>query len=143
MNKRQLAKQLLEVVPPTMARIRNEWRSFAPPEISIPQLRILGSVFKGRNLIGDIAKHQGVSQPAMSMLVEALIKKGYLKKTKSVTDKRQSPLALTAKGLKTHQKTRQSTEVKLSKALDSLSEADCLELEKGLLQIKKIFSEIF
>lgn len=133
---------MLDIFPPAMAKLRTEWRSFAPDEISVPQLRVLGNVFIGHNLIGDIAKHLGVSQPATSMLADALIKKGLLKKDKTANDRRRSPLALTARGRDVYLKTRKATEVKLSKIIATLSEEEQRALAAGLVQIEKVFLEL-
>lgn len=141
MNKHALAKQVLDVVPNAMAKIRIEWRAQAANDLSVPQLRILGSIAKGRNLIGDIAKHQGVSQPAMSMLVEAVIKKGLVSKSKTTEDKRQSPLALTKKGRAVFLKSRKLTELKLSKKIGTLNKKNQEELAKGIVLLQKIFLE--
>lgn len=139
MKKRELAKQVLDVIPDAMVKIRTERRNQAAVELSVPQLRILGSIFKGRILIGDIAKHQGVSQPAMSMLVDTVIKKGLVVKNKTMKDKRQSPLSLTKKGRAVYLKSGNLTELKLSEKIEELSEKECEELRKGLVQIQKIF----
>lgn len=142
MKKRELAKQVLEVVPIAMSKIRTEWRTQAAADLSVPQLRILGSINRGRILIGDIAKHQGVSQPAMSMLVHAMIEKGLVTKSKTTQDKRQSPLALTKKGKAIFLKSRKLTELKVADRLTALSEKDREALAKGLAQLQRIFTDL-
>jgi len=136
----KLAKRVLEVIPPSMAKIRLQMRASSPRDVSVPQFRILGSIFRGRNLIGEMAKHLGVSQPATSKMVDALVEKGFVVRDPRSKDRRQIPLNLTITGNQFYLKIRQLAQVNMSRRIEQMTRAEHLALEKGLDQIEKLFA---
>lgn len=137
---KEVAKRILEVVPMSMARIRTEMRAASPPDLSIPQYRILGSIFRGQNLAGEIARHQGVSQPAMSKMIDSLVEKGLIKREHQGKDRRQIPLALTLLGEELFLKIRRTAQQELSQRTADLSARDRKELLQGLAVLERFFS---
>jgi DNA-binding MarR family transcriptional regulator len=139
-----LAKKILEVIPPSMARIREDLRSSYGnvSDLSVPQLRVMGCVKRGLVLVGDIAKHQGVSQPAMSKMVEGLVERGLIERYQAKGDRRQVPLRLTKSGTAIHTKIWKSAELKiLETRLPDLSIAEQKTLLQALDSLQKIFLE--
>ncbi len=138
----ELSKKILEVVPPCMERLREELRSSCGniSELSVPQLRVLGCIKRDLVLVGDIAKHQGVSQPAMSKMVDVLVDKGYVERFEPKKDRRQVPLRLTKRGSTLYAKIWQSAEVKIVEShLPKLSHEEQLSLLKALDLLKTLF----
>ncbi len=134
-----IAKRLLEVIPPSMAQLRNEIRSCVPKELSVPHFRIMASIIRGRTLISEIARHQGVSQPSMSRSVDWLVKRGFIERSHRSQDRRQAPLKLTEKGNKLFLKITRETEKKLSAKVLKLDSESREALLLGLLQLERVF----
>ena len=124
-----------------MAKIRTEMRAASPSDLSVPQYRILGSIFRGRNLAGEIAKHQGVSQPAMSKMIDALVEKGLIRRDAQSKDRRRIPLLLTPEGESLFLKIRRSAQQEIGKRTVRLNTRDRKELFKGLLQLESFFAQ--
>ncbi len=135
----RLAKLILQVVPPSMMRIRSEMRANNPSNLTIPQFRIIANISHGRNTITEIAKHHGVSSPAMSKMVDGLVKKGLIERVESSEDRRQVALRLTTKGQALFKKIRRQTQLRLCTKIEKLSVADRKVLRAGLQQLAKVF----
>ena len=134
-----IAKRLLEAIPQSMARIRAEMRSCIPRELTVPDFRILGSIVRGKNLVGDIARYHGVSQPAMSRSVDGLVQSGLIERSKKSPDRRQSPLKLTPKGAALFRRVTKAAERRLSKKVSGLDDKKREALLYGLAQLENIF----
>lgn len=137
----EVAKRVLEVIPLSMARIRTEMRAASPSDLSVPQYRILGSILRGRNLAGEIAKHQGVSQPAMSKMIDSLVEKGLIRRDTQGKDRRRIPLLLTPEGEELFLKIRRTAQQELSRHTGQLNARDRKELLQGLAQLERIFAK--
>ena len=93
------ARDLMETVPLVMQFIRKHMRSLRGGELTVAQLRTLYNVGRGRRpSLSDVAEQIGLSLPAMSRLVDALVKKGLMTRTSCEHDRRQVRLALTRRG---------------------------------------------
>jgi DNA-binding MarR family transcriptional regulator len=94
------ADRLLDVVPRTMRRIREEMRTHGARGLTVPQLRALLYVRRhpGSGL-STLAEHLGMSPPAASALVERLVRAGQLARTAHPHERRRIQLRLTRRGL--------------------------------------------
>lgn len=135
----ELAKKLMEIIPPSMNWIRTEMRSTMNDELSVPQFRILASIFRGRNVACDIAKHQGISQAAMSKMIDSLVARGFVEREANENDRRHFHLILTKAGDTLFKKMRKSTQTNLKEQISCLEQKDRDDLEKGLLALEKLF----
>jgi DNA-binding MarR family transcriptional regulator len=96
---KKISNQLLLLVPLMIRIFRNELKAVVPPEqLTIAQFRILAGLHHGLNQINKLTEQQGVSQPAMSKLIDGLIKKGLIERHPHPTDRRQHHLQFTPKG---------------------------------------------
>lgn len=93
-----LAEIMITTLPQTMGWLRQLVSDNSEPHLTLPQFRILANIDSGMSTVTLIAKHQGVSQPAMSQMVEVLISKKLILKKVNPKDKRQSLLKLSKKG---------------------------------------------
>lgn len=135
----ELAKQVLEVVPPVMRAIRNQMREASSETLTVPQFRILACIGRGLNLVGEIARHQGVTQPAMSKMVNGLVQRGYVKRAPDGEDRRQVFLKLTKEGETLYREIRKSAQAHLSDKIAPFTEEDRSELSRGLAVLSKLF----
>jgi DNA-binding MarR family transcriptional regulator len=93
------ARDLMETVPLVMQFIRGHMRSLRGHELTVAQLRTLYNVSRGRRpSLSEVAEHIGLSLPAMSRMVDALVKKGLMTRTSCEQDRRHLRLELTRRG---------------------------------------------
>ena len=135
----EIAKKLMDIIPASMNWIRREMRSDMKDELTIPQFRILASIFRGKNIACDIAKAQGTSQAAMSKMIDGLVAKGYVKREANIDDRRHFHLNLTSTGDAFFKKTRKHAQGNLKEQINNLDERDRLDLARGLIALEKLF----
>lgn len=135
----EIAKKLMDIIPPSMNWIRSEMRSTMKEELTVPQFRILASIFRGRNVACDIAKHQGISQAAMSKMIDSLVARGLVEREANEDDRRHFHLVLTNIGDSFFKKTRKSAQANLKEQISCLEQKDREDLERGLIALEKLF----
>lgn len=135
----EIAKKLLDILPPSMNWIRNEMRASMREELSVPQYRILANIYHGKNVACDIAKHQGVSQAAMSKMIDSLVDRGLVERVPNVNDRRHFHLNLTFDGDAFFKKTRKKTQSHLKEQISKLTDSEKEDLENGLKSLEKLF----
>jgi DNA-binding MarR family transcriptional regulator len=113
----------------------------------MPQYRILANIRRGIDQVGEIAERHGVSQPAMSKMVEGLVQKRLVRRVPHPCDRRQIHLHLTPKGDRFFEETRKKAQLQLSRNIHTLQlqERDRRELLRALCSIEEMLldREIF
>lgn len=132
MDDQSLAKLMLDVVPATMHVLRRELRGAASPELSVPQLRVLAHIHRGVADATSLAELQGVSLPAISKMIDAMVERELVERRFTKDDRRQAQLSLTARGRALYTRTRESAQRKLSERLMGMSASDKRALREGL-----------
>jgi DNA-binding MarR family transcriptional regulator len=93
------AKQLIDTVPLVMQFMRRQMRRASKQELSIAQLRTLYFIsVHDHPSLSCAADFIGLSLPAMSRLVDALVKKGLVSRTACINDRRHVRLCVTNAG---------------------------------------------
>lgn len=139
----ELAKKLMEIIPPSMNWIRSEMRETMKEELSVPQFRILASIFRGRNVACDMAKHQGISQAAMSKMIDSLVVRGFVERVANENDRRHFHLKLTKEGDALFRKMRKHAQGNLKEQIASLKEKEREDLEKGLHALERLLHAVY
>jgi DNA-binding MarR family transcriptional regulator len=136
----QCAEQLLEVIPPVMRRIKLLTRERAG-DLSVPQFRALGYISRHpQTSLSGVAEHAGLSVPAASRLVDALVDKQLVERSVSATDRRQISLQLSERGSDLLARTRQRTRSELAAMLAALSESEREDILRGLRPLRGLFA---
>jgi len=92
----RLAKQLIETVPLVMQFMRRQMRRASQQKLSVPQLRTLYYIsIHDRPSLSDAADFIGLSLPAMSRLIDGLVRKEYVSRTSCPNDRRHVRLGIT------------------------------------------------
>lgn len=98
-NEPALSRELTDLAMVLMKVLRAEFRANASAGVpTMTQFRMLHFIRKGEGRVGRLAAEFGISQPAASLMVEAMVREGLLKRTRHRADRRQIELRLTAKG---------------------------------------------
>src|SRR4051794_10347566 len=128
----QLARGILDAIPPTMHRIRLEMRTGATDELSVPQFRVLACIYRELRQASEIARHLGVSAPAVSKMLDLLVERGLVLKSSETRDRRQTALALTPDGERLLKRARALAQKSLEEKLLELTPGERLELARGI-----------
>ena len=137
----QCAEQLLEVIPPVMRRIKLLMREGRSEHLSVPEFRALGYISRHPDAsLSAVAEHAGLSVPATSRLVDALVRLKLVERGASATDRRQIALRLTEQGSDLLAQTRQRTRGELAAMLAALSESERNDILRGLQPLRELFA---
>ncbi len=112
-------------------------------DFNLSQIKTLYAFRQNRDYsMGELSKNMGVATPRTTVLVDALEKKGILKRVRDSTDRRVIKVRLTEKGgelrKKFNQQRRQETETLLLK----FNEKDRLELLDAMDKITKTLKKL-
>ena len=135
----ELARQLIEVIPRTMWSLRNGLRSAAESEFTVPQFRILARLFQAPATNGELAEAIGISVPAASRMVDALVKRGLLSRTQRTADRRQVALNLSPVGRRKFMSVRNAAQSRFSIQIASLDPLRRQALADGLDVLQEVF----
>jgi DNA-binding MarR family transcriptional regulator len=136
------ALRVLDAVPIVMRFIRAEMRSKRARGVSVPQFRSMAflRINEGASL-SQVAEHVGLSMPAMSRLVDGLVKRGLLARGSSESDRRKVTLRLTARGQDMIRAARKWTERRLAVVLESLPKGQRSEIAAAMAVLKGAFTQ--
>lgn len=135
-----LAKKFLDTIPPAMHWLRAQVRAEAQAELTIPQFRTLANINRGLKHVGEIAEHHGVSQPAMSRMVEQLVQRGLIDRQRGATDRREVSLSLTPEGKALFRSVKEKSQKRIARQLSSLTTHEMAQLAKALEQLERFIA---
>ena len=136
-NSSYLAELMMDVMPRAMQSIREEMRKGRGDRLSVPQFRVLASVNRGICHNKELCDRLGVSEAAISRMVDTLVKDGLIKKGIDKMDRRQTFLKLTSEGQKLYNYIRSDARNRLKQKLDALSAEDVESVILGLSILQK------
>ncbi len=139
---KEIATSFFEVGPLFIKLLKSEIRAVAKGDLTQPQYRILALIHRGLDTVSQLALHLGVSQPAMSKMVDMLVKRGLLCRQEDPRDRRQSRLALSSQGLKDYRILRQAGVQRLGRQIESLSVEERKKLERALHDLDHCLNQI-
>lgn len=119
-------------MPKAMQSIREEMRQGRGDRLTVPQFRVLAAVNRGLCSNKEIGDLLGVSEAAISRMIDVLVQDGLLKKAVNKIDRRQSVLSLTSEGNKLYSFIKTDARNRLKNKLDALSGEDVDTVIKGL-----------
>ena len=138
----ECAREILEVVPMAMRRIRAELRRHSGSSLSVPQFRTLGFINRYRGAsISEAADHIGLTLPSMSTLVDGLVTRGYVLRKVHETDRRRMTLALTERGDTALRSAREGTLAYLTERLKPIPEPQRATILKAMRILRQVFAE--
>jgi DNA-binding MarR family transcriptional regulator len=134
------SRELLTAVPSVMRFIRQQMRQHRQAELTVPQLRTL--IFLSHHdgtTLSKLAEHLGLSTPAVSRMVETLVKRGLILRKEGTNDRRSILLSLTPKGKKVFETAHNATRVAVAHMLQKLSTKELARISWAL----RILSDLF
>jgi DNA-binding MarR family transcriptional regulator len=136
----ELATRFIELAPLMIRTVKTEIRQSADGRLTHPQFRILSQIHRGLNTVSQIALDHGVSQPAMSKMVNSLVLRGLVERGSRSQDRRQIILKLSPKGLALFRELKEKAAQNFGRKLQKLSNADQTRLHRALDDIAKILN---
>jgi DNA-binding MarR family transcriptional regulator len=135
------AREVLEVVPMVMRVIRGELRKYGAREMSVPQYRTLGFVYRNDGAsLSELADHVGLTLSTMSTLVDGLVARGLVNRREDPEDRRRMTLTLTELGRNRHEVAREATLISLGEMLSQLSPSDRATVTRAMQVLRERFS---
>lgn len=137
-----ISKYLFKVTPNLMSHIRCHIMKASEPSFSFTKFRVLANVNRGICNVSEIAHLHGVSQPAISKIVDSLVVGNFLSRHHSLVDRRKTILRLTSDGRKKLNKIKNLASKTFEPTVNLLSEKEKVELTKSLTCIESFFKKI-
>ncbi len=137
---RQTASLMIESVPLLMRLLRAKLREKRSGELSMAEFRTLAFVDANRGAsLSEAAGHIGLSLPAMSRLVDGLVKQQLLSRKSHGADRRRICLGLTATGKRDLDEAYRHAEGYFAGKLAELSSEDRTRLADSIGVLKRLF----
>ncbi len=136
----ELATRFIELAPLMIRTVKSEIRRSADGRLTHPQYRILSQIHRGLNTVSQIALDHGVSQPAMSKMVNSLVLRGLVERGSHAQDRRQIILKLSPKGRTLFRQLKENAAQNLGRKLQTLSGAEQDRLRRALADIETILN---
>ena len=137
--KNNLKLLLSGVVHPVLRLYREEFKQAElRPGLTFAQFRILNGIRRGRNQIGKLVDHHGISQPAMSKIVDALVRRGLVKRLPQAEDRRKIVLQLTPKAVTIVESVEQRVIERVARQVHKRSAREQQHIHEGLALISNV-----
>lgn len=134
------AGEVLDTVPLIMQFIRVEMRRSRGPGVSVPQFRVLTYLNRTEGAsLSAVADRVGLSLPAMSRLVDGLVRRELVRREESAEDRRRVTLRLTNLGKELVRTSRVGAQAHLAEALTALAPSDRAEVAEAMRRLRLVF----
>ena len=141
-NNLQMADLIMDVVPKMMQIMREEMRHGRGERLTVPQFRVLASINRGITKNKVIAEMLGVSEAAISRMIDNLVAEGLIKKGVSKIDKRNAKLSLSSEGEKLYLQIRSEARMSLKEKIDTDDSIDSQAVVSGLIALDKFIMDL-
>ncbi|MDA8095668.1 MAG: MarR family transcriptional regulator [Betaproteobacteria bacterium] len=135
------ARSLLDALPLVMDFVRAHMRE-SRSSLSIAQFRAL--LFLRRHSgasLADLARHQGVAMATASVMVERLVRSGWVQRVPAPEERRRVCLSLSETGAKLVDQARTATHAQLAERLSSLSAEELDRVIESVLLLTRVFAK--
>ncbi|MFL5782981.1 MAG: MarR family winged helix-turn-helix transcriptional regulator [Bacteriovoracaceae bacterium] len=134
------ARKLIESIPRSIRVLRKLTVSALDGSLTLHQTRVLYLIKEGLGQ-SQIADSLQVSAAAVCKLMHQLSDKGFITMSPG-KDRRERELILTKEGSRVLAAVNKQLEKKINKGLEALSDTEMKDLEKGLVVLDKLMSQI-
>jgi DNA-binding MarR family transcriptional regulator len=136
-----LSRKLLDLVSIVKKITRQEFNADGSAKgPTLTQYRMLFEIEKGVCHVGKLSEVFGISQPATSIMVNTLVKEGFVRRVPHPTDRRQIKLHLTAKAIAKMETGYQRAFSKIDEKLAGLSVTRKRAMVKELGELSQLLS---
>lgn len=133
-NGETLSKNILEATPKIMRFIREEMRLQAKGELTVPQFRVILKLVREPNITQqEVAEWMGIAAPTLTKMLDTLVRRKLVKRTKDTKDLRRTLLQATLAGEKIHQIYKKEVQTKLLLKTANLSTSEKEKISEALI----------
>jgi DNA-binding MarR family transcriptional regulator len=125
------ARELLHVVMLVMRTLAAEMRRVRTP-VGPAQFGLLVKMTEGPCSMSDLARHNAVSLPTISKSVDMLVRRGWVARSPSSSDRRQTLVGLTASGRRVMARVAQQAERHVGLTLSRLTASERDDITRAL-----------
>lgn len=130
--------ELLATLPLFARIVASEVHQELGEEVTIPQFRVLAYLADGPQSLSALARHRRVSAQAIGELVQTLVVRGWVERSRDPQDRRQQLVSLTAAGF-AHQARVQARMIqRLAPLLAELSPAEIDAIQTALPALRRV-----
>lgn len=138
-----LAAELMEVAPLVMREIRAMMRRNRSAGVTVPQFRALVFVRLRPNCsLTAVADHLGLSTPATSRMIDALVASGYIEREPSPTDRRFVTLRLSELGERVQLAARSAALMQVVARLSPLTAEQRSDISRAMDPLRQAFTSV-
>jgi DNA-binding MarR family transcriptional regulator len=139
---RQCAQEVMGALPSVVWYMRRQMRGNRGG-LSMPQFRALVRIEREPSAtITAIAEHLALSVSSTSRLIAGLVRRGFLARKATPSDRRQSPVIITAKGRAVLRAAREATCQKLDEVLGALRSREQHVLVEAMQILRRNFGNL-
>lgn len=141
-NNSKLIDKFWESVPPAWRQTRTQIHKIALEKFQMTekQFQVLRRIRRGCTSVSALADASQTSRGAVSKAVDALVRRGLVRRNHDPLDRRNVPLALTDKGQHVMESIFNETEVWLSERFSGLTAIEIEDMLEGLTALSKAFT---
>lgn len=141
-NNSETAKNLIEILFAVTHLCRNEIKhTRGGLKITFTQFKILSAIRRGVTQISLLSEELNTSQPAMSKMVDILVKGGFLRRASSKEDRRKILIELTRKGESAYGAVREKICTAISERFEQLSARERQHAEVSVMRMLEALSQ--
>lgn len=141
-NHFHMADLVIDIIPKLMQLLRVEMRKGRGDYLTVPQFRVLASISRGINQNKLLAERLGVSEAAMSRMIDVLVNENLIKKGIDADDRRHMKLSLTSEGNKIFKAIKGEARLRLKDKVGAISNHDVELIIVGLETLQKNISAL-
>ena len=135
------AQALLAILPRINQIMIAELRRDHGEDTTMPQFRVLGYLAEeGSLILTDIARRRHVSLAAASVIVQALVERGWIMRTPDPDDRRQIHLQLTDAGRQQYEQVNQRMLANLIPLMALLSDDEITAVKTALHALERVLT---
>jgi MarR family transcriptional regulator, 2-MHQ and catechol-resistance regulon repressor len=130
-----------ETIPPVWNKVRNNTRTNAVTDfgLTLIQFHLLRHIYHGIQTVGDLSEKQQISPPAVSSVVDQLVKKGLVSRVEDKQDRRYVCLTLTEAGSELLTQVFGKNRAWMAEKLKALDPEELDLINKAMILLKNTF----
>jgi DNA-binding MarR family transcriptional regulator len=138
----QAVDSVLETLPPVWDRIRTNLRAAGTSKfgITLDQFHTLRFIRHGYCSVKDLAQKRQISRPAISQVVDALVKKGLVTRLQESEDRRCVHLALTPNTSEVLDANYEDNRLWMREKMASLTREELVTIQEAMKTLRDTFA---
>ncbi|MFA9413439.1 MULTISPECIES: MarR family winged helix-turn-helix transcriptional regulator [unclassified Streptococcus] len=143
MDYNQINSYLVDIFNRVLVVEENSLRQSQFKDVSLKEMHTIDIIGTNKNVTpSDIAKELLLTLGTVTTSLNKLEAKGYITRTRSLTDRRVVYISLTSKGRLLYRLHRQFHKNMVLKVLGDMSESEVLALQKGLASLHQFLEDL-